>query len=154
VLEYIRPWAHFATLIGIPVALFIAIGNAIWQSHLQRVRLRHDLFDKRFEIYCTLRDFIHKLLMSNGSVETADVQALAKHAAAAEFLFGPPIVTFMEEACHKALALEVWAEMGRKRGQELPESEKKKRQDTVAWFSTEATARLKLFPNDLTLHRR
>jgi hypothetical protein len=44
--------------------------------------------------------------------------------------------------------------MRNKRGQELPESEKKMFQDTVMWFSTQATAQLKRLSPDLELYRK
>jgi hypothetical protein len=75
------------------------------QSHLQNEKQRHDLFEKRFEIYRSLQYFIHEL-MSNGNVATADVEALTKHAMAAEFLLSPQTLSFMNEAYHKALDLE------------------------------------------------
>jgi hypothetical protein len=155
VFEYLRPWAKVAQLFGIVAALAIAVGNACWQSHLQNVSLRHDLFDRRFEIYRSLRDFIHKL-MSNGNVKTADVEALTKHAMAVEFLFEQEeIVSFMNEAYDKASDLEMWEAKAVKHGRELPESEKKRYQDTRTWFSREATAQLgKLFSGDLKLYRR
>jgi hypothetical protein len=153
VFKYLRPWAEIASLLGIVAALAIAVGNMCWQSHLQHVKLRQDLFDRRFEIYRSLRDFIHKL-MSTGKVETADVAALTKHAMVAEFLFNQQIVSFLNDAHHKALDLDVWESMRIKRGRELPESEKKKYQNIVMWFSTEATAQLKLFSPDLMLYRK
>jgi len=154
VFEYLRPWAHIAQLFGIVAALAIAVGNAWWQSHLQDVDLRHDLFDRRFEIYRSLRDFIHKLT-SNGSVKTEDVEALIKHKMAVEFLFGrEEVVSFMNEAYVKASYLEMCDAKEVKHGREPPESEKERYQDTRTWYSREATAQLgKLFSDDLRLYR-
>lgn len=149
----LKPWAEVAWLLSIAAALAIAVGSMRWQSRLQGEKLRYDLFEKRFEIHRSLQHFIHKL-MSNGSVATADVEALTKHAVAVEFLFRPKIASFMNEAYHKALDLEVWGAMRSKRGQELPESEKKRYQETVRWFSTHATAQLKQFSRDLELCRQ
>jgi hypothetical protein len=154
VFKYLKPWAEMASLFGIPTALAIAVGNMCWQSHLQSEKLRHDLFEKRFEIYRSLRNFIHTL-MSKGNVGTADVEALIKHALAAEFLFRPQIVSFINEAHHKALDLEMLEAMRSKRGQDLPESEKKKDQDTIMWFARDATDKLnELFSEDLMLYRQ
>jgi len=153
VVNFERPWPEMVSLFGIVVALLIAVGNWCWQSHLQNVTLRHDLFEKRFEIYRSLREFIHKL-MSNGSVERPDVEALTKHAMAVEFLFRQEqIVSLLNEACHKALDLDMWDAKRIKRGPELSDSEKEKYQDTVMWFSTEANAQLKLFSPYLKLYR-
>ena len=92
--------------------------------------------------------------MSNGNVGAADTEALTKHAMSAEFLFSEQIVSFMNEAYHKALDLEMWAAKISKSGQDLPESEKKTYQDTVTWFSTHANAQLKLFSADLKMERQ
>lgn len=151
VFKYLRPWAEIASLFGLVAALAIAVGNMCWQSHLQNVKLRHDLFDRRFEIYRSLRGFIHKL-MSNGSISRQDVEALTIHAMAAEFLFKPEIISFMNEAYHKALDLCEWQAQRTKRGREFSEPEEKSYHDTRQWFSTTATARLKeLFLDDLKL---
>ena len=147
----LRPWVEIASLLSILVAVAITVANMRWQSRLQHQKLRHDLFEKRFEIYQSLQYFIH-ILVSKGSVATEDVEALTKHARAAEFLFKPPIVALFNEAYHRALDLEVWGSMRSKRGRELPESEKKRYQDTVAWFSTQAATQLKQFRPDLKLY--
>ena len=90
--------------------------------------------------------------MSNGSVSRQDVEALTLHAMAVEFLFEQEIVSFMNEAYSKALDLCEWQGQRTKLGRELSEQEEKRYQDTRHWFSTVATAQLKLFSPDLTLH--
>jgi hypothetical protein len=148
----LRPWVEIASLLSIVVAVAITLANMRWQSRLQHEKLRHDLFEKRFEIYHSLQFFIHTLV-ANGNVTAADVEALTKHASATEFLFKPPIVALLNEAYHRALDLEVWGAMKSKRGHELPESEKKRYQETVAWFSAKAPTKLKQFSPDLELYR-
>jgi len=154
VFSYLRPWAEIASLFGIVTALVIAVSNMYWQLRLQNAKLRHDLFDRRFEVYRSVRDFVHTL-MTKGSVERRDLDALTKHAMAVEFLFKKEIVSFMNEAYERAVNLCEWDIQRQKHGGELPEPDERSYQETRMWFSHSATAQLKnLFLNDLMLYRK
>jgi hypothetical protein len=154
VLSSLRPWAEIASLFGIVTALVIAVANMYWQLRLQNARLRHDLFDRRLEVYRSVRDFVHSL-MTKGSVERRDLDGLTKHAMAVEFLFRQEVVSFLNEAYQKAMNLCEWDIQRQKRGRELPEPDERCYQETRMWFSHSATAQLEnLFSDDLMLYRK
>ena len=145
------PWLQFVPAFGVLLALIIAVGNGLWQSYLLNVKLRHDLFEKRFEVYRSFRNFVHKL-MSDGSVGTPDVQALTKHALAVEFLFNLQVVTFMDEVYRKAADLSTMSELEKKG--EIGDSQRTTYQNIRTWFSREATAQVEsLFSPDLNLYK-
>src|ERR1017187_9002380 len=89
--------AKLLSAFGVPVALFIAIGNAMWQSHLQRRQLKVSLFEKRFPVFVTLREFLV------GGDKTVDqCSAFLRETKQGKFLFGPAFDVFVNEVYSKA----------------------------------------------------
>lgn len=89
--------AKLLSAFGVPVALFIAIGNAMWQSHLQRRQLKVSLFEKRFPVFVTLREFLV------GGDKTVDqCSAFLRETKQGKFLFGLAFDGFVNEVYSKA----------------------------------------------------
>jgi hypothetical protein len=135
-MDFITSLGKALSAFGVPVALLIAVGNALWQSRLQRINLRHNLFEKRFQVYDSIGTFVFKVV-SVSTVENVDLQEFTKQVRAAEFLFKPNIVAFMDEVYKKALHLQEMlgkqADL-RKRSLELPGPEQVIYQETREWF--------------------
>jgi hypothetical protein len=91
-------FAKLLSAFGVPVALFIAIGNALWQSYLQRRQFKISLFDKRFPVYETLRRFL-----AFGMKKTeAECVAFLQETRSGKYLFGPAFDDFVNEVYRKA----------------------------------------------------
>ncbi len=89
--------AKFLSAFGVPVALLIAIGNALWQSHLQARQFRVSLFEKRFPVFVTLREFLV------GGEKTVDqCSAFLRETKQGKFLFGTVFDDFVNEVYRKA----------------------------------------------------
>jgi hypothetical protein len=142
--------------LGVPFALLIAVGNALWQSHLQSNKTRHDLFQKRFDVYESIGTLVHQILTKE-AIQPADLSEITTHARAAEFLFKPPVVKYMDQLCVKANDLRemqaVQAQL-RERGREPSESRQKDYRMIRDWFITAASLRAReLFTPYLCLAR-
>ena len=86
-------FAKLLSAFGVPVALFIAFGNALWQSHLQRRQFKISLFDKRFPVYETLRRFL-----AFGMKKTeAECVAFLQETKDGKVLFGPAFDDFVNK---------------------------------------------------------
>jgi MoxR-like ATPase len=89
-------------------APIIAVAGATiaWQQkRLADIRLRTELFDRRFKIYETVREHLENAAIhrQNGSVEYALAFSRAINEAA--FFFSPEIVVYLEEIDNKIRAL-------------------------------------------------
>ena len=90
-------FAKLLSAFGVPVALVIAVGNALWQSHLQRRQLKVSLFEKRFPVFVTLREFLV------GGEKTAEqCFEFLRDTKQGKFLFGPAFDAFVNEVYSKA----------------------------------------------------
>lgn len=101
-----NPWTHgeIISAAGVLVALLIAIGTALWQSRLQQQQQRLTLFDKRFRIFLTVRQFLFTV---NTNPEI-DAFGFWQKTNQAKFLFKPSIGidTFIDEIGKKARKLQ------------------------------------------------
>jgi hypothetical protein len=90
-------FAKLLSAFGVPVALLIAIGNSLWQSHLQERQFRVSFFEKRFPVFVTLREFLV------GGEKTVDqCSAFLRETKQGKFLFGKAFDDFVNEVYRKA----------------------------------------------------
>ena len=90
-------WIQMVSALGVPLALAIAIGNAIWQSYLQKRQLKVALFDKRFPVFVTVREFLVE-----GGKTGAQCAAFLRDTKQGKFLFGRAFDDFVNEVYGKA----------------------------------------------------
>lgn len=144
---------YFPTLL---TAIIAAV--AVWLSYLQHktnaLRLKHELFERRFQVYTAFRSFlggiIHEGKTSHGACLT-----MLRETSQAEFLFGPEIPAYLLSAYHKGLDL---VESHRKLDDapRLPVGEERSRvahenAEQLRWFNNQYTVLPKLFGKYLNL---
>jgi hypothetical protein len=78
-------------IVGIAVAMIALLQ---WITARQKVVL--DLFDKRFAVYEELREVI-SIHMVQARIDLNDLGKYTRAASRAQFLFGPEVVTYLEE---------------------------------------------------------
>lgn len=90
-------WIQIVSALGVPLALAIAIGNALWQSHLQRRQLKQALFEKRFPVFVTLREFL-----VSGNKTGDQCSTFLRETKQGKFLFGVAFDDFVNQVYEKA----------------------------------------------------
>jgi hypothetical protein len=91
-------------------ALLTAIiaGAAAWLTNLQHktndLRLKHELFELRFQVYEAFRSFLGGI-MHEGKTSHAACLTMLRETNQAEFLFGPDVPKYLLSAYHKGLDL-------------------------------------------------
>lgn len=83
--------ASLTVLVAVVVAI---IAFLQWVTARQKVVL--DLFDKRFAVYEELREVIGRHV-SQGAASIEDIGKFTRAAGRAQFLFGPEVISFLEE---------------------------------------------------------
>jgi hypothetical protein len=89
--------------------LTLLIGSAAWylgfrQQQTNALRLKHELFERRYKIYDTVRFFIGSVLRDGKTSYDACITFL-RDTNQAEFLFGPEIPEYLDAVYKKGLAL-------------------------------------------------
>jgi hypothetical protein len=100
-LQHARDWVDFLEAIGPLVAVLVAIGVGLTQSYLQRQQLKQDLFEKRFAIYAFVKEYLTGAVLGDRELNPNFVNKTRP----AEFLFGPEVLTFIDEAHTLAMTL-------------------------------------------------
>ena len=91
-------------------ALLTAIiaGAAAWLTYLQHrtnaLRLKHELFERRYKVYDSFRSFISNARLEGKTSQAACLSFLIE-ANQAEFLFGPEIPEYLNSVYKKGLDL-------------------------------------------------
>jgi hypothetical protein len=96
-MKAVLDFANILSGFGVPVALLIAIGNAMWQSRLQRRQLQVSLFEKRFPVFVTVREFL-----VSGEKTADQCSVFLRETRQGKFLFGPAFDAFVNEVYSKA----------------------------------------------------
>lgn len=141
-------------------ALLTAIiaGAAAWLAYLQHktnaLRLKHELFERRFQVYDAFRSFLGGI-MAEAKTSHAACLTMLRETNQAQFLFGSEIPEYLLSAYHKGLDL---VESHRKLDGEgrLPVGDERSRvahenAEQVMWFSNQYTVLPKLFGKYLNL---
>ena len=97
------------------------------------MKLKHDLFDRRFQIFDAVKSFI-------GQVTSSPIGAFQKvielnhFTGSAVFLFGSEIVAYIEEAKRRAIQMESFS---KKDAQHRGESDNDENMDNELWFTNQ-----------------
>jgi hypothetical protein len=104
VINFVPPqpnWIQVLAALGVPAAVLIAIGNGLWQSQLQRRQLKQAMFEKRFAVYMTVREYLRSVI----EMFRVDFQTLihfGHETHQAQFLFDASVQDFIQEVFQKA----------------------------------------------------
>ena len=93
-------WIGIATVVtasAAVVAIVVAVRAQRNQLRLEALRLRLDLFDKRFAVYRTAEEFVWYMLREAYNIEIgADYRRFLRAKSEASFLFGSDVVMYLE----------------------------------------------------------
>ena len=85
----------------------IAIGVVLigWlQWRINRARYKHELFDRRWEQFASIRDYLSSILTSGKVIQEEETQFVIK-TRGCRFIFGPDIETFVKQIYKKGIYL-------------------------------------------------
>ena len=138
-----------------PLIAVISTWIAYQQFQTQRLKLKSDLFDKRFAVFETVLGFIG--IVATFQQPTAqDVVNLDKAKITSFFLFGTEVPDYIESIRKRAANLNVLAsnlnEIAELGGGQLASEPQAQRQASVDWFEELFSKCRNIFEKDLALH--
>jgi hypothetical protein len=93
-------WIQYAQALGAPLLAVVVAGVGAWLAWLQvriaRVRLQHDLYDRRFAVFKAARTFLAEVL-THGYASDEQLRSYVIGSADAVFLLNEDIATYLEE---------------------------------------------------------
>ncbi len=128
---------------AISIILIAAIG--VWIAYQQmtaaHIKLKHDLFDRRYAVYIAFRNFIGGIVIS-GKPNDEDMRKFFSETSVADFLFNNDIPEYREEVSRRANELR--RAEGRLDSESTPQNERERfatiSEEGIHWFGKELRA--------------
>jgi hypothetical protein len=77
-----------------------------WQQvQIARVKLQHDLYDRRYRVFDATLKFLVEVTGHGGAVPQEALQSFLRATGEAVFLFDPDLVAYLEDMRHRAMKL-------------------------------------------------
>jgi hypothetical protein len=93
-------WVQYAQALGAPLLAIVIAGVGAWlawqQVRMARVRLRHDLYDRRFAVFQAARKFLAEV-MTHGYPSDDQIRSYVVGTADSGFLLSADVATYLEE---------------------------------------------------------
>lgn len=94
-------WVQILQALAVPVIASVGAGVAIQQMRIARVKLQHDLYDRRYAVFQAVRRFLDEMVI-NRVVSQETLRAFVIGTADAEFLFPDELATYLGEMSRRA----------------------------------------------------
>jgi hypothetical protein len=148
-------WLKISSGLLTPVIAVIAVYIAFQQQKINRLRLKHELFERRLAIYDSLKQFLG-LVMREGKTSYETCITLLRDTNQSPFLFGAEISTYIEMVYNKGLEL-AKAHQSLHGDQRLQNGEDRNRtanqvSEILTWFSDQFDISRKHFEKYLSLN--
>jgi len=126
-IEKLKPLVDFFTAL-IPIAIAI-LGSyiAIQQHKTNRMKLKNDLFEKRYAVFECINTYIRAVVTGKG-VDLNQRNDFLSGTKGVEFLFDTEMKAYVTEIWERAVDLEAWSE------DEKPSTNSKERAEHKKWF--------------------
>ena len=95
-------WALFLGALTAPLTAIIVTYIAVQQYKLKKFEVRKELYDRRVNVFRTLKAYLAKI-KENGGCEHSDTLKLPRETAEAQFLFDRDVTSFIEQVYEKSL---------------------------------------------------
>jgi hypothetical protein len=108
----VKDWVSVLAPTASAFAAITALGVFLWVANAQRrnqaMQLKQNLFDKRYNVYLVVEEFLMHVLRTNGSFNMPgeEFRRFKYAAEQAEFLFGADVVSYMKEI--NKVAVDLW----------------------------------------------
>ncbi len=102
-------WLQYTQALAVPLLALVIAGFGTWialqQMQIARVKLRHDLYDRRFAVFEATRKLLTEVLV-DAAVSYDQVRAYVACTSASVFLLNEEISTYLEEIHKRANRLQ------------------------------------------------
>lgn len=127
-------WTQYISAIGIPLIAALAAWIAFRQFQIARNKLKLELFDKRMEIYSTVRETLSSIARQGRLTQEQEIQYL-QGTRSARWLFGPEVSNYLDETLwHKIVDLELHNTMSKGSGDPERVKHIQERAETMKWM--------------------
>jgi hypothetical protein len=92
-----RDWIDYLLAFAPFLAICVAVSVALMQAYLQRQSLKQHLFEKRFEVYKAVREYMEFVVHSNGCLDLTLYDSFKSQTAPAKFLFGADVQFIIDD---------------------------------------------------------
>ena len=153
-IEYLIITAKVFSGFAVPVIGFLGAYIAFRQWRTAAYRYKMDLFDKRFDVYDAIIDFIQSI-KSGGKVSDESLATFKERTLPARFLFDKGIADYIAEIREHAIDVQTWSQEveGMKAGDEKIEIQRKS-SEVKKWLYSQLDEELnKRFQKYLALGR-
>jgi hypothetical protein len=93
-------WVQYVQALGIPIAgaliTIVGAGIAYQQMRIARVKLQHDLYERRLAIFSAARDLLSEIV-KNGTPSSADIAKFTIATVDAPFHFDQPVLDYLNQ---------------------------------------------------------
>ena len=122
-----------------PITAIVALGIAYRQYRLEKVKFRHELYEKRLAVFSSTMKLL-SVVMRTANVKMEDLIQFLQETNQSYFLLGKDISNYLEEIYKKGVDLEFLNEQLHQNG--LPVGEERTRlagekKELLKWFSSQ-----------------
>jgi hypothetical protein len=136
-----KDWVDIFSALLLPVIAILGSFIAYQQWRINKTRLQHELFDRKYLIFEATKEFIYTV-MADVSVKDSDRYAFLQKTKGSQFIFDASIVTYLEELHKKSLQLKCY---GTKQDHE-------KVHDLLIWFTEQLSSIDETFKNSIKVN--
>jgi hypothetical protein len=97
-------WVQVLQALAVPVIAAVGVWIALQQMHFARVKLQHDLYDRRFAVFQAARKLLAEVL-THGHASDDQIRSYVVGTADAGFLLNRDIATYLEDIRRRASRL-------------------------------------------------
>jgi hypothetical protein len=102
VLEWLRiSWVQILQALAVPMIAAVGAWVAIQQMRIARIKLQHDLYDRRYAVFQAVRRFLDEAV-ANSLVSSDTLRTFLVGTADAEFLFPDELAAYLVEMSRRA----------------------------------------------------
>jgi hypothetical protein len=147
-------WVQVLQALAVPVIAAVGAWVAAQQMYLARVKLQHDLYDRRYAVFEAVRRFLDEA-MSNKIVSPETFRSFTLGTSDAEFLFDDRLAEYLREMhTHGAHALSIFFTMEHMPDGEDKTAASKKAGEHQSWLVSQIDGLSARFRPFLELDRR
>ncbi len=135
-----KDWIDVSTALLTPVVTVLGSIIAIQQWKINKKRLKHEIFDRKFFMFEATTKFINAVL-KEVKVEDVDRHTFLSETKGALFIFKPEIVSYLDTVHKKALELTLYQR----------KKDMKKENEIAQWFGSQLTEIDEIFKQHISI---
>jgi DNA gyrase/topoisomerase IV subunit B len=133
-----KDWVDIFSALLLPVVAILGSFIAYQQWKINKTRLQHELFDRKYLIFEATIEFIGAV-MADVSVKNVDRYAFLQKTKGSQFIFNGSIVTYLEDLHKKSLQLKLYE----------TKQEYEKSHEILIWFTEQLSSIDETFKNSI-----